>query len=151
MATPRRGGASRTAAAVPVRTRTLVLTGGSMAVRCVGTVARLVYASPREGYRYSTETSGRSTISVRFRSSAHESRGRASCGTGGISIRIRETALRSGDDDQPGEDRSGRNRGSDDSGSDDSGSDDSGSDGSGKSGSGKSGSGKSGSGKSGSE
>ena len=76
--------------AAPVRTESYRVTGGTVTVRYSGGQTRLVQASPATGFTAEVNSSGPSTVDVRFRSDDHESRVRAEWRNGRPDVRREE-------------------------------------------------------------
>lgn len=73
-----------TRAAPPARgqVRTVVLTGGTVAVRCQGNAVSLLYATPRDGYSMDKGHSGPHEVEVEFEGPGGKSRLKAYCSGG---------------------------------------------------------------------
>lgn len=76
------GGGPPPAPAPTSVSRTFSSEGGSVGVRCTGSSASLLSASPSSGWTVEVDAAGPSQIDVRFRRADHESRVRASCVAG---------------------------------------------------------------------
>lgn len=77
-------------AAAPARTESYRVVGGVVTVRYSGDQTRLVQASPATGFSAEVNSSGPSTVDVRFRSDEHESRVRAELRNGRPDVRREE-------------------------------------------------------------
>lgn len=91
------GGESAPAPAPPARppsgaTQTFALTGGTATISCGAGGPSLVSSTPKAGFQQEMELeNGGTVLSVRFRSSTHESRVDASCVSGAVQGRVEES------------------------------------------------------------
>lgn len=92
-ATPSPSGAAPRASRAPAprsrSTRTVTVTGGTVAVRCTGSEARLLYATPADGYSSTVESRGPVEVEVEFRGSGGEGRVKARCSGGVATVEVR--------------------------------------------------------------
>ena len=92
-ATPSPSGAAPRASGAPAprsrSTRTVTVTGGTVAVRCTGSEARLLYATPADGYSSTVESRGPVEVEVEFRGSGGEGRVKARCSGGVATVEVR--------------------------------------------------------------
>jgi hypothetical protein len=70
-------------------TRTVRVTGGTVAVRCTGNSAGLLYARPDNGYASRVQSRGPAEVEVEFESGAGSGRVKARCSGGTASIEVR--------------------------------------------------------------
>ncbi|MFL6204560.1 MAG: hypothetical protein ACJ739_04345, partial [Acidimicrobiales bacterium] len=66
----------------PGATTSYSLQGGSIGVRCTGSVIELVYSSPAQGFGSEVNSAGPDEVDVRFESDTHRSRIKVQCGPG---------------------------------------------------------------------
>jgi hypothetical protein len=75
--------------AAPASTKTVFLRGGTVAVRCSGSSASLLYATPADGYRVKIEGRGPHEVEVEFEADG-KSRLKAYCAAGRVQAEVRE-------------------------------------------------------------
>jgi hypothetical protein len=94
-----------TAPAVPT-TRTFATAAGTLGVQCTGTVLRLLYATPAQGYALDERSVSGTEAEVRFRGDGARVRARLSCATGLPRLVEQRTDPDGGgdDDDRPDDD-----------------------------------------------
>ena len=82
------------------RAQTFRSTGGTVAVECMGTAARLLYAAPSDGWRLDERSSAGQELEVRFESDEARVRLGVSCASGAPRlVEQRADDRRSGGDD----------------------------------------------------
>jgi hypothetical protein len=77
------------APSAPPSTRTIRVTGGTVAVRCTGDRAGLLYASPANGYRQEIEHNGPREVEVEFEGTGGRGRVKAWCAGGRVQAETR--------------------------------------------------------------
>jgi hypothetical protein len=86
---------SRTPGPRPTRTgsagssRTVSLAGGTVAIRCTGTSAALLYATPADGYASEVKHRGPDKVEVEFDGDRGRSRVEARCSGGNVQLETR--------------------------------------------------------------